>query len=123
VSAKKILLVDDSTTMLLMEQMVLGSSGYQILTAQDGAAGLQAALSHRPDLIILDVVMPVMNGLEACRQLRAHETTRDTPILLVTTRSESSYVQEGFVSGCSDYVLKPINTHELLSKVKNLLGD
>ena len=122
-SAKKILLVDDSTTMLLMEQMVLGSSGYQILTAQDGAAGLQAALSHRPDLIILDVVMPVMNGLEACRQLRAHEVTRETPILLVTTRSESVYVQEGFVSGCNDYVLKPINTHELLSKVKNLLVD
>ena len=122
-SAKKILLVDDSTTMLLMEQMVLGSSGYQILTAQDGAAGLQAALSHRPDLIILDVVMPVMNGLEACRQLRAHEVTRETPILLVTTRSESVYVQEGFTSGCNDYVLKPINTHELLSKVKNLLGE
>lgn len=122
-SAKKILLVDDSSTMLLMEQMVLGSSGYQILTAQDGEAGLRAAVSHRPDLIILDVVMPVMDGLEACRQLRSHEVTRETPILLVTTRSESVYVQEGFISGCNDYVLKPINTHELLSKVKNLLGD
>lgn len=122
-STKKILLVDDSSTMLLMEQMVLGSNGYQILTAQDGEAGLRAALSHRPDLIVMDVVMPGMDGLEACRRLRANEATRETPILLVTTRSESVYVQEGFISGCNDYVLKPINTNELLTKVKNLLGD
>lgn len=122
-STKKILLVDDSTTMLLMEQMVLGSNGYQILTAQDGEAGLRAALSHRPDLIVMDVVMPGMDGVEACRRLRANEATRETPILLVTTRSESAYVQEGLLSGCNDYVLKPIDTNELLTKVKNLLSD
>jgi CheY-like chemotaxis protein len=122
-STKKILLVDDSSTMLLMEQMVLGSSGYQILTAQDGEAGVRAALSHRPDLIILDVVMPTMDGLEACRRLKAHEVTRDTPILLVTTDTEKALVEKCTISGGDDYVLKPIDTNELLSKVKNLLGE
>lgn len=122
-SAKKILLVDDSSTMLLMEQVVLGSSGYQILTAQDGEAGIRAALAHRPDLILLDAVMPKMDGLEACRQLRALEATRETPILLVTIGNEEARVEAGLLCGCNDYVLKPIDGKELLSKVKNLLGD
>lgn len=122
-STKKILLVDDSSTMLLMEQMVLNSSGYQVLTARDGEAGLRAAQAHRPDLILLDVVMPKMDGFETCRQLRAHEATRGIPIILVTTRSEAANVEKGFSCGCNDYVTKPINNNELLSKVKNLLGD
>lgn len=122
-SAKKILLVDDSSTMLLMEQMVLNSSGYQILTAKDGEAGIRAAQAHRPDLILLDVVMPKMDGFETCRQLRAQEATRETPIVLVTTRSEAANIEKGFSCGCNDYLTKPINNNELLSKVKHLLGD
>ena len=120
---KKILLVDDSSTMLLMEQMVLNGGGYQVLTARDGEAGIRAAQVHRPDLILLDVMMPKMDGFETCRQLRAHEATRETPIILVTTRSEAANVEKGFSCGCTGYVTKPINGNELLSKVKDLLGD
>lgn len=91
---KKILVVDDSSTMLLLEQLVLDSCGYQILTARDGPSGLRAAMAHRPDLILLE-------GVEVCRQLRDHEATRETPIFLVT---------------------RPVNDNELRSKVKSLLG-
>jgi CheY-like chemotaxis protein len=123
VSPKKILLIDDSSTMLLMEQMALNSGGYQILTAKDGSSGLQAAQAHRPDLILLDVMMPGMDGFEVCRQLRALEATRRTPVLLVTTRSEAANVEKGYACGCTGYVTKPINNAVLLSKVKELLGD
>lgn len=120
---KKILLVDDSTTMLLMERMVLGKGGYHLLSANNGEEAVQAALTHDPDLILLDVVMPRMDGFEVCRRLRAHDATRMTPIILVTTRGEESYVEEGFRSGCNDFVMKPLDGVELLTKVKSLLGD
>ncbi|WP_437489563.1 response regulator [Sorangium sp. So ce1014] len=76
-----------------------------------------------PDLILLDVVMPHMNGFDACRQLRADDATRSTPILLVTSRSDVAHMEEGFRCGCSDFVTKPIDTMELLEKVRNCLGD
>lgn len=122
-TTKKILLVDDSTTMLLMERMVLGKGGYHLLSANSGEEAVKTALAHDPDLILLDVVMPRMDGFEVCRRLRAHDTTRATPIILVTTRGEESYVEEGFRSGCNDFVMKPLDGLELLTKVKSLLGD
>lgn len=122
-SRKKILLVDDSSTTLLLEQMVLNGSGYELHTAKDGDAGVNAALAVRPDLVLLDVVMPKMDGFEVCRRLRADEGTRDVPIILVTTRSEEVNLEKGFEAGCNDYILKPINAAELLAKVKNLLGE
>lgn len=122
-SRKKILLVDDSSTTLLLEQMVLNGSGYELHTAKDGDAGVSAALAVRPDLVLLDVVMPKMDGFEVCRRLRGHESTREIPIILVTTRSEEANLEQGYQAGCNDYVLKPINAAELLAKVKNLLGE
>jgi CheY-like chemotaxis protein len=122
VSRKKILLVDDSETILMLEQMVL-QKGYDLITARDGGSGVAKALEQRPDLILLDIVMPSMNGIEACRRLRAEEATRQTPIVLVTSRGEVSYMEEGFRCGCSDYITKPIDTLELLEKVKSCLGD
>jgi len=120
---KKILLVDDSSTTLLLEQMVLDHSGYELHTAKDGDSGIAAALSIRPDLVLLDIVMPKVDGFEVCRRLRCEDATRDVPIILVTTRSEEANLEKGFEVGCNDYVLKPINAAELLTKVKNLLGE
>lgn len=120
---KKILLVDDSSTMILMERMVLSGGGYQLLAAKDGEEAVATARQHKPDLILLDVVMPRMDGFEVCRRLRAEGPTRETPIILVTTRGEEDHMKRGFESGCNDYVLKPLNGVELLTKVKNLLGD
>jgi DNA-binding response OmpR family regulator len=119
---KKILLVDDSQTILLMETIILRNEPYDLITARDGAEAVRKAVDHRPDLILLDVIMPRMGGFDACRILRGMEETRDTPIIMVTTRGEAANVESGWSNGCTDYLTKPINTIELLAKVRNLLG-
>jgi len=121
-SRKKILLIDDSETILMMERMILGQ-GYDIVTAKDGRTGIERALAEKPDLILLDVVMPSMDGFEVCRLLRAEEVTKTTPIVMVTTRGEADNMEAGFRSGCSDYITKPINGLELLAKVQSCLGE
>jgi DNA-binding response OmpR family regulator len=120
---KKILLVDDSSTVLLMERMILQKSHYDVVTANDGQEGVERARSERPDLILMDVVMPRMDGFEACRRLREQEDTRSIPVIMVTTRGELQSVESGYASGCSDYVTKPINGLELLAKVRSCLGE
>lgn len=120
---KKILLVDDSSTVLLMEKMILSKSPYDLVTAADGQEGFSKAVSERPDLILLDVVMPKMDGFEVCRRLRERDELRQVPVIMVTTRGELRSVETGYQSGCTDYITKPINGLELLSKVKTYLGD
>ncbi len=120
---KKILLVDDSVTTLMMEKMIFRAEPYELVVAKDGREAVDLALDQRPDLILLDVVMPVMDGFEACKQLRAHEETRSTPIIMVTTRGEEQHMEVGFENGCTDYVTKPIDGLELLVKVRNCLAN
>jgi len=119
---KKILLVDDSTTVLLMERMILAKSQYDLVEARDGQEGVEKALSEKPDLILMDVVMPRLNGFEAVKRLREEEATRSIPVIMVTTRGELESVESGYASGCSDYVTKPIDGLELLTKVRSCLG-
>ena len=121
-AARKILLVDDSETMLLIEQMILKKEPYQLFTAKNGMEGVEKALDTRPDLILMDVVMPEMNGFEAVRQLRQRDATRSVPIVMVTTQAEAESMEAGYESGCSDYITKPIDSTELLTKVRNILG-
>jgi CheY-like chemotaxis protein len=118
---KKILLVDDSRTVLLMHQLLLADRGYELLTARDGEEALEKAVAARPDLIFLDVIMPGMDGFETCQALRAHETTRDIPIIMVTTSGEPQHIQRGYECGCSDYITKPFNDNELLDKLERYL--
>lgn len=119
---RKILLVDDSPTVLLMERMVLSKLACELITAKDGQEAVETAQAEHPDLILMDVVMPRMNGYEACRALRESDATRDTPIILLTTRGEFTSAQSGYEAGCNDYLTKPINGVELLAKVKSILG-
>src|SRR5690242_4473095 len=113
--AKKILLVDDSNTVLLMERMILSHGRYELYTARNGREGVERARAHQPDLILLDVVMPEMNGLDALSAIRTDDTTRDIPVIMVTTRSEAESMEAGFARGCNDYVTKPVNSGELLT--------
>jgi DNA-binding response OmpR family regulator len=119
---RKILLVDDSETVLMMERMILEKESYQVVMARDGQEGIAKALEVKPDLILMDVVMPNMNGFEAVKWLRRREETKSVPIVMVTTKAEMESMETGYVSGCSDYVIKPIDSLELLTKVKNLLS-
>lgn len=120
---KKILLVDDSNTALMVERMILNKGAYDFVVAKDGQEAIDKALVERPDLILMDVVMPKMDGFEACKRLRAQHETASIPIIMVTTRGESENVEKGFSTGCSDYVTKPINSVELLTKIRNFIGD
>ncbi len=120
---KKILLVDDSSTVILMERMILSKSPYDLITAKDGQEGVEKAQVEKPDLILMDVMMPRLNGLDACRRLRAQGDTISIPVILVTTRGDAHSIQSGYEAGCNDYLTKPINGFELLSKVRSHLGD
>lgn len=120
-SKKKILLVDDSNTVLLTAKMLL--RGYDVVTAGNGEDGVRKATSERPDLILLDVVMPKLDGFQACRLLREHDHTRDVPILMMTTRGEPHNIQAGYESGCTEYITKPFDAAELLARVRNFIGE
>jgi CheY-like chemotaxis protein len=120
---KKILLVDDSSTTLLMEQMLFARYGnYNLIVARDGREAIEKALAEQPDLILMDVIMPNMDGFNACREMRKMEKLRRVPIILVTSRGEPANVENGFASGCNDYLTKPIDGPQLLEMVSAYLG-
>jgi CheY-like chemotaxis protein len=119
---KKILLVDDSPTVLMMERILLQDGPYEILSATNGEEALKVALSERPHAIVMDVVMPGMDGYEVCRRLRAEESSRTTPIILVTTRSSLESLERGYASGCNDYIVKPFEAMELRMKIASFVG-
>ena len=121
-SKKKILVVDDSKTALFMVLTILRKERYDLVTAGDGQQALDVAVAELPDLILMDVVMPHMSGFEACRELKQRADTKAIPVILVTTRGEGENVETGFESGCNDYVTKPINALELLTKVRDHIG-
>lgn len=122
--AKKVLVVDDSKTALMMEREILEkATPYQCVTASDGHEAVEKAKQERPDLILMDVVMPRMNGFEACKMIRQQQITRDIPIVLVTTRGEEDYMEAGFQSGCNDYITKPVNGEELIALLQSYLGE
>jgi len=121
---KKILLVDDSKTALMMERALLEKhTSYQCVTAADGQEAVEKANQECPDLILMDVVMPRMNGFEACQKMRQQPSTREITIVLVTTRGEESYMDAGFQSGCNDYITKPVNGTELVALLQSYLGE
>ena len=119
---KKILLVDDAKTVILMEQMILNRPDLQLITASDGDQAIEIALAEQPDLILLDVVMPTLTGIEVCQRLRGEPSTKATPIIMVTTRGEEQYIDAARAAGCTDYVTKPLDAALLLHKVRSLLS-
>jgi CheY-like chemotaxis protein len=120
---KKILLVDDSSTILMMERMILAKYGYELTTAGNGEEAVQKAEQEHPDLILMDVVMPRMSGLDAVRLLHDKECTSAIPVIMVTTRAEATNVETAFSNGCTDYVTKPINSLDLVTKIRSCLGE
>jgi len=108
----------------MMEREILEkSTKHQCVTATDGREAVEKAQQEHPDLVLMDVVMPRMNGFEACKMMRQQPSTREIPIVLVTTRGEESYMEAGFQSGCNDYITKPIDGAELLALVQSYLGE
>jgi DNA-binding response OmpR family regulator len=121
---KKVLLVDDSAFTLFIEQMLLSQSTHiDIVTAIDGEQAVRIALAEKPDLIVMDVVMPRMNGVQACRAMRSAVDTRETPIILVITRDEDDAMVGGYASGCTGYLHKPINPSDFMAVIQQHLRE
>lgn len=119
-SRLKVLLVDDQQTQIMFEQMLLGSEQFEFVTARNGREALERARAERPDVILMDVMMPEMDGIEAAGRLQGDAETAGIPIIMVTTRSEEDYVERAYTNGCVDYVTKPLQRGELLTKIHSL---
>lgn len=119
--ASKILIVDDTETMRLTQQMMLKNEDCEIEMATNGVEALEKISQSKPDLVLMDIMMPEMDGIECCRQIKSKEEMSDIKVVMVTTRSEYARVKEAFAAGCDDYINKPINKEELLTKVNDLL--
>ena len=115
---KKILVVEDEKAISDILVFNLQREGYDTLAAYDGAEGLRCALEEAPDLILLDVMLPEMDGFEVCRRVRAE---KDTPIIMLTAREEETDKVMGLELGADDYIIKPFRNLELLSRIKNVL--
>lgn len=115
---KKILLVDDEPEILEICRDYLKASGYDVVTARDGAQGLSAARREQPDLIVLDLMMPEMDGLDLCRAVRRDS---DVPIIMLTARVEEADKLIGLTIGADDYMVKPFSPRELVARVKVVL--
>jgi two-component system alkaline phosphatase synthesis response regulator PhoP len=119
--ASKILIVDDTETMRLYEHMLLSGQGYELDMAENGVQALEKIKDFKPDLVLMDIMMPEMDGIECCRRIKSDPASKKTKVVIVTTKSEYGKVKEAFAAGCDDYVTKPINRVELLSKMSELL--
>ena len=120
-SQPRILIVEDERGLVQSLSWYFAREGYEAIVAHDGAEGLRKAQTLLPDLILLDLMLPGMDGLAVCRELRAGERTRDLPIIMTTAKSEESDQVLGYGMGADDYVTKPFNNKVLLAKVKALL--
>jgi two-component system cell cycle response regulator len=118
---KRILVIDDLPENVFLLQDRLETEGFEILTAYDGKSGINKAISELPDLILLDVMMPEMTGIEVCKTLINNPSTACIPIILVTAKSGAEDTKEGLEAGAFDYIKKPFNKVELLARVKSAL--
>ena len=117
-----ILIVDDSPTEIHVLRKMLEKAGYTVVSSSDGESGIEDARKIRPDLILMDVVMPGLNGFQATRKLSSDPVTAEIPIIMVTTKDQETDRAWGLRQGAREYLVKPVSSGELLSKVKNALA-
>jgi len=118
---KRILVIDDLPENVFLLQDRLEHSGFLVITAYDGKSGIEKAIKELPDLILLDVMMPDITGIEVCKTLVSNEATQGIPIILVTAKSDAEDTKEGLEAGAFDYIKKPFNRVELLARVHSAL--
>ena len=117
----RVLVVDDDIDLCGLVKFKLAALGYEVFVEHDGDAGLAAARLERPDLIVLDWMMPRLTGLEVCAEIRNDEVLRSTPVILLTAKAQEADVARAFAAGVSDYVVKPFSPRELAARVEGLL--
>lgn len=120
--AKKILIADDEEDVKLIVQLFLESKGYEIVTAFDGLDAIDKVKAEKPDLILLDLMMPLIDGFEVCRRLRDNAETANIPIVMLSAASQTESKQRAIEAGAVDYIVKPFEPDHLQSVVKDILG-
>ena len=121
IESKKILIVDDQPGNVFLLQDRLNREGFNVITAYDGVSGIEKAKIELPDLILLDVMMPGVDGFQACKEISTHEDTKHIPTIMVTALNSSEDTQQGFDCGAFDYIKKPFNKIELLARIRAAL--
>jgi len=118
---RNILVVDDEIGALILIGIMLERGGFSVLKAKDAITALAVLEQNTPDMIILDVMMPGMDGIELCRVIRTRDLTITTPVLILSARGDAESVMRGMEAGATDYLPKPILHHDLVSKVRSIL--
>ncbi len=119
--ATRILVVDDEVGALTLIGIMLERGGFEVLKAQDAYTALDMLKNEIPDLIVLDVMMPGMDGIELCRHIRAMPSTSHIPVLILSARGDAESVEQGMQAGANDYLSKPILHHDLITKIREIL--
>lgn len=120
--SKKILVADDEPDVLFMTAFSLRTvGGFEVVEARNGLEAVEKAQQEHPDLIVLDIKMPRMNGYEACRRLKEIPDLRDVPIIFLSAKGQRQEIEEGLSLGAADYILKPFAPEELITKVRTIL--
>ena len=117
-----ILVADDDEDILALVRAVLERSGHEVVTVADGAEALATVRTRRPDLAVLDITMPLVDGLEVLRRLRADAETAALPVVLLSAQAQEADIERGFVTGASAYIKKPFSPRELVTRVAQLLA-
>jgi DNA-binding response OmpR family regulator len=118
----RVLIVDDDADIRDLVIYKLEQAGYEVDSAADGEAGLAAAIASQPDLVLLDVMMPKLSGIEVCRRLRAHPATSATLIVLLTAKAREDDVHDGLAAGAADYIVKPFSPRDLLARIEEVIA-
>ena len=119
---KRVLIAEDEPSIVLSLQFLMTEAGLEVLTAENGADALRLSREHTPDLLVLDIMLPVVNGFEVCRSVREDPGLEKTRILMLTARGREHEITRGLALGADAYVTKPFGTRELMRVVKDLLG-
>ncbi len=118
----KILVVDDEVYILHILEFSLGAEGFEVITANNGEIAVEKAIQEKPDLIVLDIMMPVLDGYETCRRLKREPETKHIPVILLTAKGRDSDKRLGFEVGAIDYVVKPFSPNRLIGRVEEIIG-
>ncbi len=117
----RVLIIDDDAIVVKLAGAILSSAGYDVISSTDAAVGLEMAMKEKVDLIVLDVMLPVINGFNICRLLKSQEKYKKIPIVLLTSRSEDEDRKIGLQVGADEYIAKPLNRENFLNIIKELL--
>ena len=120
--AKKILIADDEPNIVISLEFLMKSNGFEVKTAGDGEAALRLVTEFRPDLILLDIMLPLKSGYEVCQKIRENPDVSGMKVVMITAKGRDIEVAKGLALGADAYITKPFSTQDLLDKVKSLLS-